>query len=453
MSALSRKIAIGLLPDEPGHRRPLLTLAMRLRRRGHDVCFVGGADDSRAIEQAGFRFFTLAEKAFPEGHWAARKADVAAGRRILRHTADGVMRLRRAMDEIHDALPALRKEAFDLFLGDAQLPHLTLLALALPTRCALLHTSLWMENRALPPMWSDELPRPDGRLGLRARWDWLQLRRRLHPIPVLFKPVLLGLGLRERDWFARFAPRLGIGRFRDLHRILPNLVACPAAFDLPFPRPSQLFYLDALVGGERERDGEFDWSGVPDGRRTIYLSMGTQAWLMKRPLRFFQAVFDAVAARPDWHLIVSTGRFVKLDGIAPPPNVELHGHVAQLRVLERADVMITHAGLNTVKECILAGVPMIAFPVERDQPGNAVRIEYHRIGVRGSYRNVTAEGVRGMIEAVLSDAGYRRRVEAMGEEFRAAERRDDSVRAIEALLRRVAPGAADAGDGRAAAAS
>ena len=48
----------------------------------------------------------------------------------------------------------------------------------------------------------------------------------------------------------------------------------------------------------------------------------------------------------------------------------------QLELLDKAAMLITHAGVNTVLEALCRGVPMVALPRNADQPGNAARIEY-----------------------------------------------------------------------------
>ncbi|CDO73252.1 hypothetical protein BN946_scf185008.g14 [Trametes cinnabarina] len=80
---------------------------------------------------------------------------------------------------------------------------------------------------------------------------------------------------------------------------------------------------------------------------------------------------------------------------------------------EAAGWCLTHAGLNTVFECILANVPMILWPIDADQPPNAVQlsedlgIAYELIEVRNEaglgtiYR--TGEKPTGSIEAVKAE--------------------------------------------------
>jgi zeaxanthin glucosyltransferase len=51
-------------------------------------------------------------------------------------------------------------------------------------------------------------------------------------------------------------------------------------------------------------------------------------------------------------------------------------------------MVINHGGMNTIYECIMAEKPMIVFPLslKTDQNGNAARVVFHEIGVRGSHQ-------------------------------------------------------------------
>jgi zeaxanthin glucosyltransferase len=63
----------------------------------------------------------------------------------------------------------------------------------------------------------------------------------------------------------------------------------------------------------------------------------------------------------------------------------------QQAVLARADLCITHAGLNTVLDALVAGVPLLALPIAFDQPGVAARIITIRSGASGTLASVAGQ--------------------------------------------------------------
>ena len=54
-----------------------------------------------------------------------------------------------------------------------------------------------------------------------------------------------------------------------------------------------------------------------------------------------------------------------------PANVTVGGYVRHAAVLPHADVLVTHAGLGSVVAALAHGVPMVALPLDREQPDNA----------------------------------------------------------------------------------
>ena len=79
----------------------------------------------------------------------------------------------------------------------------------------------------------------------------------------------------------------------------------------------------------------------------------------------------------------------------------------QLKLLDRATLAITHAGLNTALESLARGVPMVAIPITNDQPGVARRLEWLGLAEVVLPRRLTASRLRQGVERVLDDPSYR----------------------------------------------
>jgi MGT family glycosyltransferase len=89
-------------------------------------------------------------------------------------------------------------------------------------------------------------------------------------------------------------------------------------------------------------------------------------------------------------------------------------------LLDRAALLITHAGMNTTLEALCRGVPMVAMPRCDDQPAVAARIERAGVGLRAAFHGGTAGGLRRIVQTVLSDKSFRRRARHMQEAVLAA---------------------------------
>jgi zeaxanthin glucosyltransferase len=76
-------------------------------------------------------------------------------------------------------------------------------------------------------------------------------------------------------------------------------------------------------------------------------------------------------------------------------------------MLKRASACITHAGLNTVLECLAQGVPQVAIPVSLDQPGVAARIAQKKTGRVVPLKELTAARLSLLLDSVVNDPTYR----------------------------------------------
>ena len=79
---------------------------------------------------------------------------------------------------------------------------------------------------------------------------------------------------------------------------------------------------------------------------------------------------------------------------------------------------------------------MIAFPLGFDQFGNAARVVYHGIGLRGDARRATADDIGRLIDAVAGDEAMRRRCARMAERLRDHDQYEEGMRSLEALAER-----------------
>ena len=95
--------------------------------------------------------------------------------------------------------------------------------------------------------------------------------------------------------------------------------------------------------------------------------------------------------------------------------------------------MITHGGPGSVRECVLAGVPMVLCPIAFDQRGTAARAVFHGLGVRADVDRLEPESLRAMIRRVLEDPAYRMQTRLTQESLRRTERTQSAARVIHGM--------------------
>jgi len=96
-------------------------------------------------------------------------------------------------------------------------------------------------------------------------------------------------------------------------------------------------------------------------------------------------------------------------------DVYIFNFVPQLQVLKEADLFITHGGLNSIREAINAEVPMLVYPVhpEFDPIGNAARIVYHRLGLRGNAATDIDDEIDAKVNELLSNPLYKKNIQEL----------------------------------------
>lgn len=75
-------------------------------------------------------------------------------------------------------------------------------------------------------------------------------------------------------------------------------------------------------------------------------------------------------------------------------NIKSFNYLPLLDFIPYIDLMITHGGLGTIKECLQNNKKMIIYPLQKmtsDQPGNGARIRNKRLGLSGNLEKENTE--------------------------------------------------------------
>jgi UDP:flavonoid glycosyltransferase YjiC (YdhE family) len=162
---------------------------------------------------------------------------------------------------------------------------------------------------------------------------------------------------------------------------------------------------------------------IAAGKVCIYCSIGTvQPEQAGHTEEFIKRLIASIHDKPVVLLLslASLATTFAAD-YAANEHVYIFDTVPQLDVLSYAGLFITHGGINSIKESIDAGVPMLVYPVDSilDPPGNAVRVAYHGLGLRGNMVDDTVADIAHNIQTVLTDAPYRQKIQALQDACRA----------------------------------
>ena len=396
---------IGLTcPELSGHLNPMTTLGRELLRRGHRVTVVARPDAESKALSAGLGFACIGENEFPRGAIAAQATMLGGMKsgKALRYTIE-MMRL--AAEVTLRDLPAVCREiGIEGLLVDQVNPAAGTVAEieGLPFVKVANALALNRDPNCPPAVlpWRYH-PGILGRLRNSAG-NWF-LHRVTAPIRDTINVERIRHGL---------APRVD----EEHPAFLAEIAQQPAFFDFPRSHPEpRLHFTGPWHSSTAGSEVPFPWDRL-DGRPLVYASLGT---LQNRLVDMFTSIAEAVSTL-NAQLVISLGA---ADQDAAALAARCSGDpiivpvAPQLRILEKAALVITHAGLNTVLESMACGVPMVAIPITNDQPGVARRLEWLGLGEVVLPGQLTTTRLRQAVERVLRDPDCRIRARARAAEI------------------------------------
>ncbi|WP_205439455.1 macrolide family glycosyltransferase [Halobacillus ihumii] len=214
---------------------------------------------------------------------------------------------------------------------------------------------------------------------------------------------------------------------KDRYGVQPNslLQFMTNTGDLQIVYTSQYFQPNSEQFGEEnlfigpsfpERKGNHDFPTEElKGEKLLYISMGT---VLDNQEEFINMCIDAFM-NFNGVVIISIGKADSAKLKAAPDHIWLRRYVPQLQVLEKADVFITHGGMNSVNEAIHYHVPMVVIPHDKDQPMVASRLTELGAGYCLSKDSLTAAKLLFAVE-VLEKEKYMEGIHKIDESFKAS---------------------------------
>lgn len=427
------KILFKVFPQK-SHYNATFLLAKALRDGGHEVIYAGLIQMRSHAEAQGFAYHVQAEDVFPHfenRHDLPRLSfwNILKNWREIRRSA----RAARPKIERGGFFAALLHETCpDLILVDSPYTFHALTLYNHKVPFAMLESMMNLDRApGIPPM--DTTYVPDGSVS----GNWLCA---LHWRRYFLKRALLGfLGLRA-DFDRRFVLRMACVWAVDPHvisfnryfhlglRNVPEIILSPRALDFPRALAPNQYYVGASVDLDRqEAASDYLFDRVfrrmvimrADERPLVYCCLGTGAWRYTGAEDFLRRVILASRSQ-HWNLIIACGDFATEQFSDLPENVAIFKVVPQMVILDHADLMITHGGMNSITECITFGVPMLVYPgtSEIDQPGNAARVVFHGIGIEGRLASDCSDRIADNIKYILNNRDYSRRALALRDELR-----------------------------------
>lgn len=379
-----------VVPPLTGHVNPTVAVGQELERRGHTIAWAGHPEAVAALLPGGCRLLAAGAE-LSAGDLAEMRACWLGLRGFAALKSlweDVLLPIGRAMREGVEA-------AIDEFRPDVVVADQQAIAGA---------AAAW--RRRLPWATSattfSELARPYAGMPAVESWVAQQLQE---------FAVSSGVSAAE-------APR---GDLRFSERLL--LVFTTPELAGPVEVPCNPVFVGPAIG-ERPAEPGFAWDwldpGPGGGRRLrLLVSLGTHSG--EAGERFYRVLLEAVAGRAaSLQVILVAPAATRAALGSVPEQVLVVERVPQLALIDQVDAVVTHGGLGTVSEALMAGKPMVVAPIRDDQPLIAERVEALGAGLRVRFGRVRADDLAAAIDAVLGDPGFAAAARRLGGALAAA---------------------------------
>ncbi|GGM57326.1 hypothetical protein GCM10012275_30530 [Longimycelium tulufanense] len=187
--------------------------------------------------------------------------------------------------------------------------------------------------------------------------------------------------------------------YRYLHGVL-----MPPAFDPSEATiPNACFYQQTSPRRLGERLPE--WVADLDPARPVVLAaLGTTGDNMSETPALLRRIGRALD-QLDVNAVLVAGKHLTGEDV-PGSRVRVVEWIAQPLMLEIADLFLTHAGFNSVRESLRAGVPLVAVPRSAEQPQNAARCQELGVAQVTQPSEATATAIHDACAEVLGEPRY-----------------------------------------------
>jgi UDP:flavonoid glycosyltransferase YjiC (YdhE family) len=387
-----------LCPAAIGHLNPMCALGRELQRRGHHVTLFGIPDIQPKVRNSGLDFWTIGEAEFPTGTLEHKYKQLGqmSGIAGLNFTVNWLQQ--ETVMLFHDAPKALKAAGVEALLVDQVTPAGGTIADFLNLPFITICNALLINREAgVPPYFTQ--------WSYSKAW-WARRRNQLGNFFLnrITKPFWEVILQQRHQW------KLPTYSHRDdCYSRLAQICQLPAEYDFPRVNLPQCFhYTGPLQDPSGLEPVCFPSFSFPfeklTGKPLIYASLGT---LQNRKWEIFQTIAEACVGL-DTQLAISLGNPNSQEsGWTLPGSPIVVPYAPHQQLIERASLIVTHAGMNTVLGALSSGVPLVAIPVTNEQPGIATRVARTGAGEVVPLARLSVPKLKAVIQRVLTEDSYK----------------------------------------------
>jgi MGT family glycosyltransferase len=384
-----------------GHTTPLFPVIKELASRGAQIVYCLTPNYRPAIEAAGAEFRLLPAHLMADDYFDVRKLDTGNPIR----TAEALISTNELL--LPELLPFVEDFQPDVIIHDAMCPwglHLSQIT-GIPSVSSM--TMFMLNNRLFA--------------GSSALWQ--VIRMILSQLPDIHRYRQAESRLR-RKYAVRLPWRLE--EFLNSPGTMTLTYSSPLLLPAGYPPNDTFVNVGPTIGSVAEKD-DFPFERLTK-KPLVYASLGT---LTNRNSRFYEHCLEAFNDS-DFQLVLSTGARAGL-AAREREGVIIREFVPQLKILQRAAVFISHAGMNSVHESLYYKVPLLMAPQQVEQQVVAAQVVRAGAGLCLG-QTPSAASLRAGVEQILGDSQYEQSAGRVSESLRKAGGPVRAADAIEKLM-------------------
>lgn len=417
------------------HYIPTVAMAMRMKELGHEVIYIGFQDAKSYIAQEQFRFYFLN---------SCSNNDLIRLQRQHKYYEMGLLyqQLHKEMVEILDKCKA------DIALIGVSRVYIYLPAMFSKNIKIVLYklcAGVPSLNKHYPPITSSYIPIFNKKFDIMSILHWeIRLLRKGLSIPTViskfFYPYTI---LRKQCGECKIPWKFGIDGF---YPSFPMITFGTEYFE--FCENKFSIYTGLGIEGESDQNEKMQFPFKVKDQPLIYCCLGTMAARYMNANTFLVALIELFKENSQWNLIISLGeKGASIDIEIKEDNIYVVDYINQRLLLKSVDLVLTHGGYGTIKECIFNKVPMVVLPCSYDQHGNAARIQYNGIGIRSSLmkktwyqrifhrgeKSIRGEDIKTLIEEGLNNKTYYNNICKLMQKVKANNELENAIKYLELL--------------------
>lgn len=394
------------VPALYGHLHPSLAIAKHLLQKSHEVAYSTGSAAKKILNKNGI-YEIYPRETYQE---AFDKVGVAPGIIKNWYTAAKEFSKDIVVQSLHELI-----DAFESFKPDvAYIDTTDFFAVAVAERCNVPYahgsaTAIFYFEKDIPPIGTG--------------WNLnstLLNRFRLIPYLATTAPFMIKAYLTQRNALKTIDPSW---KTSNISGVSPYLFMLFSTDKLEYQRKMfvpQIFYVGpSILEPDDDQFPDFPWDRLDKDKPLVYIATGTLFPEVYN--KFYKEVLKALSEETfplPVQVVMAIGRESSIEELGEiPPNFIVVNYAPQVKLIEKANVVVTHGGVNSVNETLTYGKPMLVAYLGRDLIEMAQRIAFNGAGIRINARHANARKIKNAMVQLLTQPKYTRSAEGIMHSF------------------------------------